>query len=40
MIYFLGRSLEGGRVTETVVACTVLNQMTERGRPQSYSIGR
>ena len=30
----------GGRVAESVVACTVLNQMTELGRPESYSIGR
>ena len=30
----------GGRVAETVVACNVLNQMTELGRPESYSIGR
>ena len=30
----------GGRVAESVVACHVLNQMTELGRPESYSIGR
>ena len=30
----------GGRVTEAVIACNVLNQMTERGRPESYSVGR
>ncbi len=30
----------GGRVTEAVIACNVLNQMTEAGRPESYSIGR
>jgi IS5 family transposase len=30
----------GGRVTEAVIACNVLNQMTEVGRPESYSIGR
>ena len=30
----------GGRVTEAVIACNVLNQMTELGRPESYSIGR
>ncbi len=30
----------GGRVAETVIACNVLNQMTELGRPESYSIGR
>ena len=31
---------QGGRVAEIVVACNVLNQMTERGRPASYGIGR
>ena len=30
----------GGRVTEAVLACNILNQMTERGRPESYPIGR
>ena len=30
----------GGRVTEVVIACNVLNQMTERGRPESFSVGR
>ena len=30
----------GGRVAESVVACTVLNQLPELGRPESYSIGR
>ena len=30
----------GGRVTEAVIACNVLNQMTARGRPESYSVGR
>ena len=30
----------GGRVAESVVACNVLNQLTELGRPESYSIGR
>ena len=29
-----------GRVTEAVLACNVLNQMTELGRPASYGIGR
>ena len=29
-----------GRVTEAVIACNVLNQMTELGRPESYRIGR
>ena len=30
----------GGQAAETLLACNVLNQMTELGRPQSYSIGR
>ena len=30
----------GGRVAESVVACNILNQMTELGRPESYSMGR
>ena len=30
----------GGRVAASVVACHVLNQMTELGRPESYSSGR
>ena len=30
----------GGRVTEAVIACNALNQMTELGRPESYRIGR
>ena len=30
----------GGRVTEAVLACNVLNRMTELGRPESYSVGR
>ncbi len=30
----------GGRATEAVLACNILNQMTERGRPESYSVGR
>ena len=30
----------GGRGAESVVACTVLNQMTELGRPESYSVSR
>jgi hypothetical protein len=30
----------GGRVTEAVLACNVLNQMTVAGRPESYRIGR
>ena len=31
---------EAGRVAESVVACNVLNQMTELSRPESYSSGR
>ena len=30
----------GGQAAETLLACNVLNQMTELGRPQSYRIGR
>ena len=30
----------GGRQTEPLLACNVLNRMTELGRPASYSIGR
>ena len=30
----------GGRQTEALLACNVLNRMTELGRPLSYSIGR
>ena len=30
----------GGQGTEAVLACTLLNQMTARGKPVSYSIGR
>ena len=29
-----------GQVAEALVACTVLNQMTDLGRPDSYAIGR
>ena len=29
-----------GRQTETLLACNILNRMTELGRPVSYSIGR
>ena len=29
-----------GQVTEAVLACHILNQMTQRGRPASYAIGR
>jgi hypothetical protein len=30
----------GGRQTEALLACNVLNRMTEIGRPLSYNIGR
>ncbi len=30
----------GGRLTEALLACNVLNRMTELGRPVSYSIGQ
>ncbi len=30
----------GGRTVEAVVACNVLNAMTDMGRPDSYTIGR
>ncbi len=30
----------GWRVTEAVLACNVLNQMTDVGRPESYRIDR
>ena len=30
----------GGQRAEARLACNVLNQMTELGRPASYSIGR
>ena len=33
------RSTEG-QVAEAIVACNVLNQMTDLGRPDSYAIGR
>ena len=33
------RSTEG-QVAEVLVACNVLNQMTNLGRPDSYAIGR
>ncbi len=29
-----------GQVTEALIACNVLNQMTDLGRPDSYAIGR
>ena len=29
-----------GQRTEAVLACNILNQMTQRGRPVSYAIGR
>ncbi len=30
----------GGQEAEAVLACNVLNRMTELGRPESCSIGR
>jgi hypothetical protein len=30
----------GGQAAEALVACNVLNQMTDLGRPNSYAIGR
>jgi hypothetical protein len=30
----------GGRATEAVLACNILNQMTKRGQPESYRLGR
>ena len=30
----------GGQVAEALVACNVLNQMTDLGRPDSYAIGQ
>ena len=30
----------GGQEAEVLIACNVLNRMTELGRPTSYSIGR
>ena len=29
-----------GQGTEAVLACNILNQMTQRGRPESYALGR
>ena len=29
-----------GQVADALVACNVLNQMTDLGRPDSYAIGR
>ena len=40
----IGHSLHArspaGQETEAVLACNILNQMTQRGRPASYAIGR
>jgi IS5 family transposase len=40
----IGESLHArspaGQETEAVLACNILNQMTQRGRPASYAIGR
>ena len=30
----------GGHVAEVVLACNILNLLIERGRPESYSVGR
>ena len=30
----------GGRATEAVLACNILNHMTELGRPESYRLGQ
>jgi hypothetical protein len=30
----------GGQINEARVACNVLNQMTDLGRPDSYPVGR
>ena len=29
-----------GQGTEAILACNLLNQMTQRGRPASYAVGR
>ena len=40
----IGESLRArsraGQETEAILACHILNQMTQRGRPASYAIGR
>ena len=40
----IGESLRArsraGQETEAILACNILNQMTQRGRPASYAIGR
>jgi hypothetical protein len=30
----------GGRTAEALLACNILNTMTDMGRPDSYAIGR
>jgi hypothetical protein len=30
----------GGRTVEALLACNMLNAMTDMGRPASYAIGR
>ncbi len=35
-----GRPPDGGLRVETRLACNVLNQMTELGRPESFAINR
>ena len=40
----IGESLHArsrtGQETETILACNILNQMTQLGRPTSYAIGK
>ena len=36
----LRAQISGGRQTEALLACNVLNRMSGLGRPTSYSIGR
>ena len=40
----IGESLRArsraGQETEAILACNILNQMTQLGRPASYAIGR
>ena len=40
----IGESLRArrraGQETEVILACNILNQMTQLGRPASYAIGR
>jgi hypothetical protein len=36
----IGDSLRGAQSSRAGLACNILNQMTQRGRPVSYAIGR